>query len=49
MKPRLEIPADLQHLLEKREKEDRRAAKGAADAKAKKPGVERRKRNRRKP
>jgi hypothetical protein len=49
MKPRIEVPAELAHLLEKRDKEDRRAPKSAEDAKAKKPPAERRKRNRRKP
>jgi hypothetical protein len=46
MKPRIEVPAELAHLLEKREQEDRRKAAAAAKAK---PPVERRKRNRRKP
>jgi hypothetical protein len=32
MKPRLEVPADLMNLVEKREKEDRRAAKSAEEA-----------------
>jgi hypothetical protein len=45
MKPRIEIPPDLAHLIEKREQADRR--KAPANAK-KKPPIERRKRTRRK-
>ena len=49
MKPRVDVPPELMHLLEKRDKEDRRAPKKAGDQKAQKPAVERRKRQRRKP
>jgi hypothetical protein len=45
MKPRIEVPADLAHLIEKRDQEDRR--KTPANAKNK-PRAERRKRTRRK-
>jgi hypothetical protein len=52
MKPKLDIPAELTHLIEKREKEDRRASaasngKGTAKSGAR-PAGERRRRNRRK-
>jgi hypothetical protein len=52
MKPKLDVPDDLAHLIEKREKEDRRGSassegKGAGKSGAR-PAVERRRRNRRK-
>jgi hypothetical protein len=48
MKPAIDVPEDIAHLLEKRDKPDRRAPKPAGE-KAAKPPAERRKRNRRKP
>jgi hypothetical protein len=52
MKKALDLPPELASLVEKRDKEDRRAPAGSQDkaaAEAKKPAVERRRGDRRKP
>jgi hypothetical protein len=51
MKKGLEVPPDLAHLVEKRDKPDRRApadAQNQPDQKSQKPAVERRRGDRRK-
>jgi hypothetical protein len=52
MKKPIDVPPELAHLLEKREKEDRRKpgdAQGKDGEASRKPAVERRKGDRRKP
>jgi hypothetical protein len=51
MKKPMDVPPELAHLIEKREKEDRRApadAQGKSGDQSRKPAVERRKGDRRK-